>query len=51
MLSTLVVFHIVCLGWVFFRAEDFDIAWLYLGGLGSGWSDGFVQTTPFYPRT
>jgi D-alanyl-lipoteichoic acid acyltransferase DltB (MBOAT superfamily) len=46
-LSTLVVFHIVCLGWVFFRAEDFDIAWLYLGGLGSGWGDGFVQTTPF----
>ena len=45
--STLVVFHIVCLGWVFFRAESFDVAWLYLGGLGAGWSDGFVQTTPF----
>ena len=45
--STLVVFHIVCLGWVFFRAESFDVAWLYLGGLGTGWSDGFVQTTPF----
>jgi alginate O-acetyltransferase complex protein AlgI len=46
-LSTLVVSHIVCLGWVFFRAESFDTAWLYLGGLASGWGDGFIQTTPF----
>jgi D-alanyl-lipoteichoic acid acyltransferase DltB (MBOAT superfamily) len=46
-ISTLIVFHIVCLGWVFFRADSFETAWLYLGGLGTGWSDGFVQTTPF----
>jgi alginate O-acetyltransferase complex protein AlgI len=46
-LSTLIVFHIVCLGWVFFRADSFDTAWLYLGGLGAGWADGFVQATPF----
>jgi D-alanyl-lipoteichoic acid acyltransferase DltB (MBOAT superfamily) len=46
-LSIAMVFHIVCLGWVFFRAEDFETARLYLGGLGTGWGDGFVQTTPF----
>ena len=45
--ATLVVFHFVCLAWVFFRAEDFDIAWLYLGGLGAGWADGVQQAGPF----
>jgi alginate O-acetyltransferase complex protein AlgI len=47
LISTLAVFHIVCLGWVFFRADGFDTALLYLGGLGDGWAEGFVQTTPF----
>jgi alginate O-acetyltransferase complex protein AlgI len=46
-LSTLIVFPIVCVGWIFFRADSFETAWFYLGGLGAGWSDGFVQTTPF----
>jgi alginate O-acetyltransferase complex protein AlgI len=46
-LSIAIVFHIVCFGWVFFRAEDFETALLYLGSLGAGWGDGFVQTTPF----
>ena len=46
-LSVLVVFHIVCLGWIFFRADSFEIAWSYLGGLGTGWGGGFMQTTPF----
>jgi len=45
--STLVVFHIICLGWVFFRADSFETAVLYLGGLGAGWGDGVHQTTPF----
>jgi alginate O-acetyltransferase complex protein AlgI len=45
--STVAVFHFVCLGWVFFRADSFEIALVYLGGLGTGWSDGFIQTTPF----
>jgi alginate O-acetyltransferase complex protein AlgI len=46
-LSTVIVFHIVCLGWIFFRADSFATAWLYLGGLSTGWNDGFIQTAPF----
>jgi len=45
--STLIVFHFVCLGWIFFRAESFDTAWLYLGALSSGWNAGLIQTAPF----
>jgi hypothetical protein len=40
------VFHFVCLGWIFFRVEDFAMARLYIGGLGSGWSDGLQQAAP-----
>ncbi len=29
----LITFHVVCLGWIFFRAESFDIAMAYLQGL------------------
>src|SRR5205807_9132510 len=36
-IATLVVFHFVCLAWIFFRAEDFAMASLYIGGLASGW--------------
>jgi len=32
-LRVLVTFHLVCLGWVFFRAGSLDQAWLYLTGL------------------
>jgi alginate O-acetyltransferase complex protein AlgI len=42
-----VVFHFVCLGWIFFRAEDFAVARLYLAGLGAGWGDGLQQAGPF----
>jgi D-alanyl-lipoteichoic acid acyltransferase DltB (MBOAT superfamily) len=45
-LSTVIVFHFVCLAWVFFRAEDFTVAWLYIGGLASGWRDGVQQAGP-----
>lgn len=31
----LVTFHFVCLGWIFFRAPDFDRAWQILRGLGA----------------
>src|SRR3954467_8418172 len=31
--ATLVVFHFVCFAWIFFRAEDFGMAALYIGGL------------------
>ncbi len=44
--ATLVVFHFVCLAWIFFRAEDFQVAWLYLAGLGQGWSGGLRQAGP-----
>jgi alginate O-acetyltransferase complex protein AlgI len=32
----LLTFHIVVVGWIFFRAESFDGALAFLGGLGSG---------------
>jgi D-alanyl-lipoteichoic acid acyltransferase DltB (MBOAT superfamily) len=41
------VFHFVCLGWIFFRAEDFEVAWLYLRGLGAGWNEPLQQAQPF----
>jgi alginate O-acetyltransferase complex protein AlgI len=46
-LATLVVFHFVCLAWVFFRAEDFEVARLYLAGLGGGWGETLQQAQPF----
>jgi D-alanyl-lipoteichoic acid acyltransferase DltB (MBOAT superfamily) len=44
--ATFLVFHFVCLAWIFFRAEDFAMARLYIGGLGSGWADGLQQAAP-----
>jgi len=35
----LVVFHLVCLSWVFFRSQSFEDAWILLGRLGS-WERG-----------
>jgi alginate O-acetyltransferase complex protein AlgI len=46
LVATVLVFHFVCLGWIFFRAEDFAMARLYIGGLGGGWSAGLEQATP-----
>ena len=44
-LAIIITFHIVTLGWIFFRAESFDAAIAYLGGLVRGdWSNGV--TTP-----
>ena len=45
-ISTLVVFHFVCLAWIFFRAEDFTVAGMFIAGLGSGWSQGLQQAQP-----
>jgi alginate O-acetyltransferase complex protein AlgI len=45
-LATIVVSHFVCLAWIFFRAEDFAVARLYLAGLASGWHDGVQQAGP-----
>jgi D-alanyl-lipoteichoic acid acyltransferase DltB (MBOAT superfamily) len=44
--ATLVVFHFVCFAWIFFRAEDFAVARLYIAGLGAGWGDGVQQAGP-----
>ena len=45
LLAILVTFHIVTLGWIFFRADSFDAAIAYLGGIANGnWSNG--MTTP-----
>jgi monoamine oxidase len=39
-IATFVVFHFVCLAWIFFRAEDFEVARLYLAGFAAGWTGG-----------
>ncbi|GAN78043.1 MBOAT family O-acyltransferase [Acidisphaera rubrifaciens] len=45
-LAIVLVFHFVCLGWLFFRADSFDTATLYLQQMASGdWS--LTQATPF----
>jgi alginate O-acetyltransferase complex protein AlgI len=43
-LGVLVTFHIVLLGWIFFRAASFADALAFLGGLGGG--GGAVMLTP-----
>jgi len=45
-LSWLVVFHFVCLAWIFFRAEDFTVASIFIRGLGSGWHEPIQQAQP-----
>jgi D-alanyl-lipoteichoic acid acyltransferase DltB (MBOAT superfamily) len=47
LVATLIVFHFVCFAWIFFRAEDFAMARLYIAGLGAGWGDGLQQAGPF----
>ena len=46
LVATIVVFHFVCLAWIFFRAEDFAVAQLYIAGLGAGWATGVQQAGP-----
>lgn len=46
-LATVIVFHFVCLAWIFFRAEDFEVARLYLAGFLGGWEGGLQQAGPF----
>jgi alginate O-acetyltransferase complex protein AlgI len=42
-----IVFHFVCFAWIFFRAEDFDVARYYIAGFAGGWSGGLQQAGPF----
>jgi D-alanyl-lipoteichoic acid acyltransferase DltB (MBOAT superfamily) len=45
-LSVLLVFHFVCLAWIFFRAGSLDQAMVFLAALGN-WQPGLDQATPF----
>jgi D-alanyl-lipoteichoic acid acyltransferase DltB (MBOAT superfamily) len=45
-LRTVFVFHFVCLCWIFFRAENFQAAGIYLGALAH-LQPGVQQLTPF----
>ncbi|HNO66019.1 MAG TPA: hypothetical protein PKK39_06700, partial [Tepidiformaceae bacterium] len=36
-LHWLITFHVVCLAWIFFRAETFGAAWEILGRMVTGW--------------
>ena len=44
--STLIVFHLVCFAWIFFRAEDFTVARVFIAGLAHGWRDPVQQAQP-----
>lgn len=44
-IGVIVTFHIVCLGWILFRAETFPMAMDMLAGLGR--FDGATMVTPF----
>jgi len=41
-----VTFHVVCLGWIFFRAETFDGALELIGRLFTAWGDSSPLVTP-----
>jgi hypothetical protein len=45
-LATLLVFHFVCLTWVFFRADSYATVLTYLGGLAA-LTPGFSQASAF----
>jgi alginate O-acetyltransferase complex protein AlgI len=44
--SWLVVFHFVCLAWIFFRAEDFTVASVFIAGFAHGWGAPIQQAQP-----
>jgi D-alanyl-lipoteichoic acid acyltransferase DltB (MBOAT superfamily) len=45
-LGVIVTFHIVCLGWIFFRAADFGVALGFLRGFAGDWSRGPAAASP-----
>jgi len=46
MRARILTFHLVCLGWVFFRAESLGSAFDVLGRLGTGWGEEAPLVTP-----
>jgi D-alanyl-lipoteichoic acid acyltransferase DltB (MBOAT superfamily) len=45
-IATVVTFQLVCLGWVFFRADSMSSAFAVLGRLVHGWGEGAALVTP-----
>jgi D-alanyl-lipoteichoic acid acyltransferase DltB (MBOAT superfamily) len=45
-IGLIVTFHVVCLSWILFRSETFDLALAYLRGFGD-WSTPATELTPF----
>ena len=43
--ARLVTFHVVCLGWIFFRADSFDLAEEMITGLFTGWGEASTLVT------
>ena len=41
------IFHFVCFTWIFFRAENFDMAILFITGFGNNWELATTLVTPF----
>jgi len=46
LLKRLGTFHLVCLAWVFFRADSLSTAWAILGRLFTGWDRATTLVTP-----
>ena len=46
LIGVVVTFHVVCLGWILFRADSFSTALTFLQGLGD-WSAPPTMATPF----
>ncbi len=44
-LAIILVFHLTCLAWVFFRAPDFTTAWVLLDRIADGFRSGFGGVT------
>jgi D-alanyl-lipoteichoic acid acyltransferase DltB (MBOAT superfamily) len=45
--ATVLTFHLATIGWIFFRAPDFGVAFAYLAGLAAGTDLGAVGALPF----
>jgi len=43
--ARLVTFHVVCIGWIFFRADSFDLAGEMITGLFTGWGEASALVT------
>lgn len=46
LVGVLITFHIVCLGWILFRADSLGSAMVFLGGL-TRWAGGATAVAPF----